>query len=139
MSGVFDVEQNITHNLASVYRIRNKQKIRTLFLFGKSGSDFSGLVRETGLEPVRVTPHAPQTCASADSATLAYINLICTTCECLYTIPPFTANVKHFFEKNFAFLFAVLFAFCLPFCPAKVVPCLFNFTFQHLVYSAIFC
>lgn len=29
------------------------------------------LVRETGLEPVRVTPHAPQTCASADSATLA--------------------------------------------------------------------
>ena len=30
------------------------------------------LVRETGLEPVRVAPHAPQTCASADSATLAY-------------------------------------------------------------------
>ena len=29
------------------------------------------LVRETGLEPVRVTPHAPQTCASAYSATLA--------------------------------------------------------------------
>ena len=29
------------------------------------------LVRETGLEPVRVAPHAPQTCASADSATLA--------------------------------------------------------------------
>ena len=34
-------------------------------------TDFS-LVRETGLEPVRVAPHAPQTCASADSATLAY-------------------------------------------------------------------
>ena len=31
----------------------------------------SFLVRETGLEPVRVAPHAPQTCASADSATLA--------------------------------------------------------------------
>ena len=30
------------------------------------------MVRETGLEPVRVAPHAPQTCASADSATLAY-------------------------------------------------------------------
>ena len=30
------------------------------------------LVRETGLEPVRVAPHAPQTCASADSATLAF-------------------------------------------------------------------
>ncbi len=55
-----------------MYNIKNKQKIRTLFLFGKSGSDFSGLVRETGLEPVRAAPHAPQTCASADSATLAY-------------------------------------------------------------------
>ena len=30
------------------------------------------LVRETGLEPVRCEPHAPQTCASASSATLAY-------------------------------------------------------------------
>ena len=30
------------------------------------------LVRETGLEPVRCKPHAPQTCASASSATLAY-------------------------------------------------------------------
>ena len=29
------------------------------------------LVRETGLEPVRCKPHAPQTCASASSATLA--------------------------------------------------------------------
>lgn len=33
---------------------------------------FLFLVRETGLEPVRVAPHAPQTCASADSATLAH-------------------------------------------------------------------
>ena len=32
------------------------------------------LVRETGLEPVRCEPHAPQTCASASSATLAYSN-----------------------------------------------------------------
>ena len=30
------------------------------------------VVRETGLEPVRCEPHAPQTCASASSATLAY-------------------------------------------------------------------
>ena len=30
------------------------------------------LVRKTGLEPVRRNPHAPQTCASASSATLAY-------------------------------------------------------------------
>ena len=34
-------------------------------------SEIQKLVRETGLEPVRVAPHAPQTCASADSATLA--------------------------------------------------------------------
>ena len=31
----------------------------------------SFVVRETGLEPVRCYPHAPQTCASASSATLA--------------------------------------------------------------------
>ena len=30
------------------------------------------MVRETGLEPVRCEPHAPQTCASACSATLAF-------------------------------------------------------------------
>ena len=29
-------------------------------------------MRETGLEPVRTATHAPQTCASADSATLAF-------------------------------------------------------------------
>ena len=34
------------------------------------------LVRETGLEPVRVTPHAPQTCASAYSATLAIASIL---------------------------------------------------------------
>ena len=34
-------------------------------------------MRETGLEPVRAAPHAPQTCASADSATLAYLLLTC--------------------------------------------------------------
>ena len=32
------------------------------------------LVRETGLEPVRCKPHAPQTCASASSATLAFLS-----------------------------------------------------------------
>ena len=31
----------------------------------------ASLVRETGLEPVRCNPHAPQTCASASSATPA--------------------------------------------------------------------
>ena len=45
---------------ANVYDIR-KAAIRLLYL-----------VRETGLEPVRCEPHAPQTCASASSATLAF-------------------------------------------------------------------
>ena len=35
------------------------------------GSVFFCLVRKTGLEPVRCKPHAPQTCASASSATSA--------------------------------------------------------------------
>ena len=42
------------------------------------------LVRETGLEPVRCEPHAPQTCASASSATPAYHALLCATLV-LYT------------------------------------------------------
>ena len=33
------------------------------------------LVRKTGLEPVQCEPHAPQTCASASSATSAYKHL----------------------------------------------------------------
>ena len=33
--------------------LRYKQEIRPLFRLGKSGSDFSGLVPVTGLEPVR--------------------------------------------------------------------------------------
>ncbi len=53
------------------------------------------LVRETGLEPVRAAPHAPQTCASADSATLAYL---LHSFECSYTIPFFKLIVKSFFE-----------------------------------------
>ena len=32
----------------------------------------SPVVRETGLEPVRLATHAPQTCLSASSSTLAY-------------------------------------------------------------------
>ena len=47
------------------------------------------LVRETGLEPVRVAPHAPQTCASADSATLA---------STVRSITEPEANVNTFFE-----------------------------------------
>ena len=33
-------------------------------------------MRKTGLEPVRCKPHAPQTCASASSATSAYLGLL---------------------------------------------------------------
>ena len=47
-----------------------KQKIRTRNPLGL-GSDYSCLVRETGLEPVQCELHAPQTCASASSATPA--------------------------------------------------------------------
>ena len=58
-----------------------------LFSFNKTKNQIfrSGLVRETGLEPVRAAPPAPQTCASADSATLAYL---LHSLERLYTIPP---------------------------------------------------
>ena len=58
------------------------------------------MVRETGLEPVRAAPHAPQTCASADSATLAYS---LHSLECLYTIPLSIAVVKSFFRYFFTF------------------------------------
>ena len=34
------------------------------------------LVRKTGLEPVRCEPHAPQTCASASSATSAFVTIL---------------------------------------------------------------
>ena len=52
------------------------------------------MVRETGLEPVWYSPHAPQTCASASSATLAYLKyqLI------YYSI--YLENVKTFFQKS---------------------------------------
>ena len=78
------------------------------------------MVRETGLEPVRVAPHAPQTCASADSATLAYsysIVLVFTVClkgkadvlnkvkalnKCLYTI-----SLRCMFVKRFSQLFYI--------------------------------
>ena len=52
---------------------RNGQRkaiIRTHRL-SETGSDYIGLVRVTGLEPVRHTTHAPQTCLSASSSTLA--------------------------------------------------------------------
>ena len=55
------------------------------------------LVRETGLEPVRVAPHAPQTCASADSATLA--NYVVAFLATVNIIAKVTFCVKRFFKK----------------------------------------
>ena len=42
--------------------------------FFQDDSQSSNVMRETGLEPVRCEPHAPQTCASASSATLALLS-----------------------------------------------------------------
>ena len=56
------------------------------------------LVRETGLEPVRVAPHAPQTCASADSATLA--STLCIIAERYIFVNTFFINFYIFFEKR---------------------------------------
>ena len=49
---------------------------------------FLFILRETGLEPVRCEPHAPQTCASASSATLAYLFL----CPCLSDVLHYTTG-----------------------------------------------
>lgn len=55
------------------------------------------MVRETGLEPVRVAPHAPQTCASADSATLA--NYVVAFLATVNIIAKVTFCVKRFLKK----------------------------------------
>ena len=44
------------------------------------------MVRETGLEPVRCKPHAPQTCASASSATLAFFSPLLSRRVLLYIL-----------------------------------------------------
>ena len=53
-------------------------------------------MRETGLEPVRCEPHAPQTCASASSATPAYHALLCAT----YILYTFFGKCQDLFQKN---------------------------------------
>ena len=53
------------------------------------------LVRETGLEPVRHTTHAPQTCLSANSSTRA------TQRELLYHHRMLLVNPKSVFFKKF--------------------------------------
>ncbi len=54
---------------------RNKQKIRTFFLLGKFGSDFSVLVHLTGIEPAHLSILDPKSNASASSATGATADL----------------------------------------------------------------
>ena len=62
------------------------------------------VVRETGLEPVRWNPHAPQTCASASSATLAFSCFARTVALATLTIiHDEKGNVNTFFEKNLKF------------------------------------
>ena len=46
--------------------------IRTHFLL-EMGSDYSGLVRVKGVEPLRISPQEPKSCASANSAIPAYL------------------------------------------------------------------
>ena len=58
------------------------------------------VVRVTGLEPVRHSTHAPQTCLSANSSTLAFLTALL---SCLTIISHFAANVKG------KFLFFVIF------------------------------
>ena len=61
------------------------------------------LVRETGIEPVRFSPHAPQTCASASSATPACRR----DCD--------NVTIIHFFSRlSTPFLKFFLFFFCSP-------------------------
>src|SRR5436853_3688960 len=46
-------------------------RTKDLFTMSRAGSSVQTLVPKGGLEPPRVAPHAPQTCASASSATSA--------------------------------------------------------------------
>ena len=80
-----------------------KKTHRLVCLFG---------MRETGLEPVRTATHAPQTCASADSATLA--NYYAVPDSESYYIKEYSA-CQYFFEKVFDFSLRLVFAnrFCV--------------------------
>ena len=55
------------------------------------------MVSKAGLEPARISPHAPQTCASADSATLA--NYVVAFLATVNIIAKVAFCVKRFFKK----------------------------------------
>ncbi len=67
----------------------------------KADSSLNLLMRKTGLEPVWNAPHAPQTCASASSATSAYRILASNTRFDFVIIPLRRGFVKDFREIFF--------------------------------------
>ncbi len=56
-----------------------------------------------GLEPIRRLTHAPQTCLSAYSSTLAYINVaaVVTTLIIIRAFTPFVKHIFQIFQKIF--------------------------------------
>ena len=74
--------------------IRFSQKQNRLYRVGL-------FLRETGLEPVRCEPHAPQTCASASSATLAYFVVTSAVRAIVYHRETYLSTP--FFKKNKVF------------------------------------
>ena len=98
----------------SVWRKRNKRMGNPIRLF---------LVRKTGLEPVQCELHAPQTCASASSATSAYKTPFIYYTEKVSVVRPCisAANIwyytlrkvicQYLFEKNFDFLKIIFWEF----------------------------
>ena len=93
------------------FQILRESKIGRTFFWWQRSSTYSDLVRETGLEPVRCEPHAPQTCASASSATpaltfiaffrkLYYFTTFHSVCQALFWKKP---AVTTFFSRFFSF------------------------------------
>ena len=80
------------------------------------------MVRETGLEPVRAAPHAPQTCASADSATLAYFVSLSRALVYYTTIENKSQYLfTIFFYKNLVKIRDKNAFFCYTVCPVNFV------------------
>ena len=66
---------------------------------------FCFVVRETGLEPVRCEPHAPQTCASASSATLASATAFAATDNIIHDFSEMSIPFLKIFKKLFSLYF----------------------------------
>ncbi len=70
------------------------------------------MVRETGLEPVRTATHAPQTCASAYSATLASLISRSEQIELYQTVRPMSSDLFIFYGNIFSAVFKSAFLIC---------------------------